>query len=89
MNKNEIQLIATLIFTAIFVGSIMYAIWMADDPSLCKRKACLVIAYGLKAAIIAMPIGIAVIVLIILRQPYEPYPPGPEKPKEESFDYSK
>lgn len=88
MNKNDIQLTTTLIFTALFVGSIMYAMWMADDPSICKRKACLVMAWGIKAAIIGMPIGVAISVLVILRQPYEPYQ-EPQKPKEESFDYSK
>lgn len=88
MNKNDIQLTAAIIFTALFVGTMMYAIWMADDPSICKRKACLVFAWGIRAMIIGMPIGIGVFVLVIFRQPYEPYHEA-EKPKEEPFDYSK
>lgn len=89
-NKSVIdyKLIAIVIFTTAFTGLVMYEIWVSFDPSYCVRKICLVWIWGIRSIIIGVPVGIAITIIRIIRQPLEAYK-EPEKSKEEPFDYSK
>jgi len=86
LRENK-MLVGTLIVSTLVVGFMWYIIWETTDTSVCKRKACIVFGWGIRASLIILPVLVTIMCLRMFKEdpkdksenPHKTYPKGYDK----------